>query len=124
MEIIRELGLSNMSNIVDIIKIFYLCIFTYYMNFKLANKKIKITLKSVFIVTFSIIAVSIICRIIKNILGFAYNIIFMILLITTIFKIAIKERFTYALLVTTISLSINYIIFSISVFITYNLVII
>lgn len=124
MEIIRELGLSNMSNIVDIIKIFYLCIFTYYINFRLINKKINITLKNVLIVVFGMIVVSIICRIIKNILGFSYNIIFMILLITTIFKISIKERFTYALLITITSLSINYIIFSISTFITYNLILI
>lgn len=70
------------------------------------------------------IFVSIMCRVIKNVLGFSYNIIFMILLINVIFKISAKERFTYSLLITIISLSINYIIFLISAFVAYNLVII
>ena len=124
MEIIKELGFTNMTNIVDIIKIFYLCIFTYYINFKLINKKVKMTLKKVLIILFCMIFISVICRFIKNVLGFSYNIIFMVLLINILFKISTKERFTYSLLITIISLSINYIIFLISAFVAYNFVLI
>ncbi len=124
MEFIMGLGLADMTNIVDIIKIFYLSIFTYYTNFKIMNKKIQITLKNCVMIILSMIVISVICRFIKNLLGFSYNVIFMILLITIIFKVSIKERFAYSLLITMISLSINYIIFSISAFIAYNLVLI
>ena len=124
MEFINELGLADMTNIVDIVKIFYLCIFTYYINFKLINKKMNVTLKNALIIVLSMAFVSIICRFIKNVLGFSYNIVSMFLLITIIFKISIRERFTYSLLVTMTSLSINYIIFSISAFIAYNIVLI
>ena len=124
MEFIMGLGLADMTNIVDIIKIFYLSIFTYYVNFKLINKKTQITLKNCVKIILSMIVISVICRFIKNLLGFSYNIIFMVLLITIIFKVSIKERFAYSLLITMISLSINYIIFSISAFIAYNLVLI
>ena len=115
MEFIMDLGLADMKNIVDIIKIFYICIFTYYINFKIINKKIKVILRNCLLIIISMMVISIICRIIKNLLGFSYNIIFMALLISIIFKIFTNQTFAYSLLVTVISLSINYSIFSISV---------
>ena len=114
---------TEMDNIVDIIKIVYICIFTYYLDFKLINKNIETKLKDNLIIISSMIIVSVICRFIKNFLGFLYHIILMILLISLIFKIFSKNRFGYSLLVTVISLSINYIIFSISTFLAYNIVI-
>ena len=119
MDLIMQFG---MSNIVDIIKIFYICIFTYYINFKLINKNFKMALKDCLIIIIGMIVISIICRVVKNILGFSYNIIFMTLLISLAFKVTTKYRFAYSLLVTIISLSINYIIFSISIFVVYNIV--
>lgn len=113
------MGLKDMTNIVDIIKIFFLCIVTYYTNFKLINKKIKINLKNCLIIIFSMIIVSIICRYVKVILGLSYDIIFMTILISLIFKLLDKHKIAYSLVITIISLSINYIIFSISAFMTF-----
>ena len=118
MNFVMDLGLTDMTNIVDIIKIFCLCIFTYYMNFKIINKKIRITVKNTLIVVIDMIVISMICRFIKITVGFSYNIIFMALLISIIFKLFTKQRFAYSLLVTVISLSINYSIFSLSVIIS------
>ncbi len=114
---------TEMDNIVDIIKIVYICIFTYYLDFKLINKNLETKLKNNLIIISSMIIVAVICRFIKNFLGFLYHIILMILLISLMFKIFSKNRFGYSLLVTVISLSINYIIFSISTFLAYNIVI-
>ncbi len=115
MKFIMSLGLADMTNIVDIIKIFYLCIFTYYIDFKIVNERLKHSFKKGIIIIVGIIISSIICRIVKNILGFSYNLICMIFLISVIFTLSSKQRFAYALLITVISLSINYSIFSLSV---------
>lgn len=113
------MGLGDIKTIEDIIKTFYICILTYYTNFKVINKEIKNSWKNNFIVFISMIIIVVICRFIKNILGFSYNIIFMILLINVVFVLLNKQRFAYSLLVTVISLSINYSIFSISVILTF-----
>ena len=115
MDLIIELG---MKNIVDIIKIFYICIFTYFMNYKIINIKQDKKLVTRILPIISMIFVAIICKFIKRIIGFSYNIIFMTLLISMIFKIITKYRFTYSLLVTIISLGINYSIFALSVIIS------
>ena len=113
------MGLGEIENIVDIIKIIIISICTYYMNFKLINQKITMTIKDKLLNIISMITVGILCRITKSTLGYAYNMIVMILLITITFKIFAKHAFTYSLLITTISLSINYIIFIITVIISF-----
>ena len=116
MDIIMEI--EDIKNIVDIIKIFYICLFTFYINFKLINQTIKINLRKGIIVIMDIIIISLICRFIKITLGFSYNLIFMVLLISIMFKFFAHQRFAYSLLITVISISINYIIFSLSVIIS------
>ena len=113
MDIIMEIG--DIKNLADIIKLFYICILTYYLNFKLLNKNLEITWKKSIIIIIIMLLVSVICKCIKNILGYSYSIISMMLLISIIFKLLANQRFIYSLLVTIISLSINYSIFSISV---------
>ena len=117
MDIIMEI--EDIKNIVDIIKIFYICLFTFYINFKLINQTIKINLRKGIIVIMDIIIISLICRFIKITLGFSYNLIFMVLLISIMFKFFAHQRFAYSLLITVISISINYIIFSLSVIISF-----
>ena len=116
MDIIMEI--EDIENIVDIIKIFYISIFTFYVNFKLINQKIEISLKRCLAIIIIIVTISLICRFIKITLGFLYNLIFMILLISIMFKFFAHQRFAYSLLITVISISINYIIFSLSVIIS------
>ena len=122
MDFIMQLG--EIEKEVNIIKIIYICIFTYYMNFKLINKKIEITVKDSFILILLISIIGIICVHIENTLGFLYNIIFTILLISITFSLLDKQRFAYSLLITVISLSINYIIFILTMFISFILMIV
>ncbi len=119
MEFIMGLGLTDMTNIVDIVKIFFLSMFTYYINFKLINEEMNFRVRNGLIVIICMMVIAIVCRSIKNILGFSYNLIFMVLLISVIFKMMTKQRFAYSILITVISLGINYIIFSLSVILTF-----
>ena len=117
MEIIMELG--KLETIMDIIKVFYINIFTYYINYKLINRKIE-TIPRNFIIIFIFLLVT--ARIsvhIENILGFSYNVVFTVLFVSIIFTIFEKQRFAYSLLITVISLSINYITFMVAMFISY-----
>ena len=113
------MGLGDIKNVEDIIKIFYIIVFTHYMNFKLINKKLEINVKNILIIVLSIFVNIIIYKIMRNALGLSYSIIFIILLISISFKKISKYRFPYSLLVTVISLTINYIIFSLSVIVAF-----
>ena len=42
------MGLGDIKNIEDIIKIFSISIFTFYMNFKLASIELKINIKNIY----------------------------------------------------------------------------
>ena len=118
------MGLTEIENVVDIIKIALICMCTYYINFKIINRNITITLKNTILNLIGIILVAIGCRIVKNVLGFSYNMIFMILLTSILFAVNTKYPFTYSLLITIISLSINYIIFLITMLISFILTVI
>ncbi len=113
------MGLGDIKNVEDIIKIFYIIVFTHYMNFKLINKKLEINVKNILIIVLSIFVNIIIYKIMRNALGLSFSIIFIILLISISFKKISKYRFPYSLLVTVISLTINYIIFSLSVIVAF-----
>ena len=112
------MGLGDIKNIEDVIKIFCISIFTLYMDFKLVNKKLEISIKNVCIIVIGAFTNTVIYRCIEGILGVSYGIIFMILLISVIFKNFLQYRFAYSLLITVISLTINYVIFSLSVVVT------
>ena len=75
MRLIMELG---MNNIVDFIKIFFICIFTYVINCKVIDKKFVINFKRFFIVVIGNIVIAMICKLIKETLSFSYSVIFMI----------------------------------------------
>ena len=113
------MGLGDINEIEDIIKMFYICIFTYYISFRFINKRIDFNLKNNLIILISMIAIAIICRFIETRFGFSYNIICMIFLISIVFKKFSQYRFAYSLLVTVVSLTVNYIIFCLSVIITF-----
>lgn len=113
------MGLGDIKSIEDIIKIFYIIVFTHYMDFKLVNKNFKKGIKNISIIILSIFINIITYRVMRNELGFSYSIILMILLISITFKKISRYRFAYSLLVTVISLTINYIVFSVSVIIAF-----
>lgn len=113
------MGLGEIETVVDIIKIIYINIFTYYISSKIINKKITKNVKKVLIIVISMIVISRISVHIKSILGSSYNIIFTVLLISIMFSIMEKQRFAYSLLVTVISISINYAIFIFTMLVSF-----
>lgn len=103
--------------IVDIIRTYFIIICTYYMNLKLINRNMKY--KYVFILCVVTIIITLISIILKKMCGFFYSIIFNVIIISFIFSIHNKNDFISSLIVTVISLCINYILFSISILISY-----
>ena len=113
------MNLRDINIIADIIKICYICFFTYYIDFKLINKKLENNFKNISITIVFIIGISIICEFLKGILGYPYQIVFMSLFISVVFCNRTKNSFAYSLLVTVISLSINYIVFMVAILISF-----
>ncbi len=112
------MGLGDIKNIENVIKIFFISIFTLHMNFKLVNKKLNINIKNTYIVTIGTFVSTVICGCIEDILSISYRLICMALLLSIIFKKISEYRFAYSLLITVIALTINYIIFSLSAVVT------
>lgn len=115
------MGLTEIETKIDIVKIFFINVFTYYINYKLINKKIETNLKRVLVFIIVMMFVARMCVHIKSVLGGLQNMIFTVLLISIVFEISAKQRFASSLLLTLISLSINYVMFSISAFVVYNI---
>ena len=96
--------LDKIEFIVDIIKIYIITILTYYINLKLINSKIDITVKEVICMFIYMFFVAIMSKAIKEVFGFLYGVVFMEILISS-----------------AISLSINYIFLLISIFLSFLL---
>ena len=107
------INLNELENIVDIIKIFFIILFTFYIE----NKNIgnKINTKNKFIIFVLLVIITLISKFIKNIHGFIYYIISLVLLLSLMTAKMSKNNIGYSILTVTISLSINYILFLISV---------
>lgn len=110
---------ENINVIADIIKICFINICTYYIALKLTNKSIYTNLRKILIVGVSLIIISIISKIIKEIFGFLYNVISISLLVSFVFSKARKDTYAYSLIITVISLSINYIFLLIGILIGF-----
>lgn len=108
---------EDVKNIVDILKICFICIGTYYTGMKVINKNFKN--KYLFLEFISILCISIISKYIKQNIGFIYSIICEALLLSIILSKNIKKDYIYSLIITTISLSINYILFTIGILINF-----
>ena len=67
----------------------------------------------------SIVVLSLICKLVKQELGFFYTIIFNVLSIGIIFSMITKSSLMYSILITIISLSVNYILLSIGIIIDF-----
>lgn len=117
------LQLDKMETVVSIIRLFIINLFTYYTSFKIIDKSI--ILKKGELATFIYIFIlTVICKYEIDNLSFYYNIISIIIFEGILILLKTKLRIGYAMIVTTISLTINYILFTISTFgsfITFNL---
>lgn len=105
--------------IIDIIRILVINIGIYYMDYKLINLKANMKFQKIIITIIGIIFVTIIGNIIKEIMGFLYSIIVIVFLESILFSKNTNNTYPYSLLVTIISSSINYIMFSIAIILSY-----
>ncbi len=111
-----EFKLLTVEIVIDLVTTYFISIFTYYMNFKIINKKEKIKTKGIIVMLVGIAITTLISEILKVEFSFPYIIIWRGLLIGLFFTISTKNDLAYSMLITTVSLSINYIVFSIGIF--------
>lgn len=91
------------------------------MELKLTNNNIDIKYKRLIFILMNVcmFSIAIISKTIKEMVGFSYGMLSMVFLISYIFFKTTKRTYSYSLVVTLISLSINYILFGISIFIGF-----
>ena len=111
--------LDQVKEIVYIIRLYVINLFTYYINFKIMNISMPKCHKGkigdvliVFLITF-------LCKLIREWSNFLYLIVSIIILISILFAISTKNNIVHSMIVTMISLTINYIIFVISTFFSF-----
>lgn len=102
---------------IEILRIFLISVYTYYLSLRIIGRKesIKYTLKSCFFV----FLISIIDFFIKIRVDFLNSIIYVIVLLSILFAKITKESVGYSMLINTVSLSINYILFFIAIASSY-----
>lgn len=110
------INLNELENIVDIIKIFFITLYTFYIELKIINEKTK---NKNYIIIMIFIIISIFCRIIKNMYGLLYCILCLTFGISLVISKTTKINIGYSMVSTIISLSINYILFLASVTINF-----
>lgn len=114
------LQLESIDLIINIIKIFFINLFTYItykkiINIESSNNK---TINSI-IIFFLMLQVAIFVGFVKYSLGTMNSIIVMIVLLSTLFRFLLKNKTSYTILNTIFSLAINYIILFFSVIICF-----
>lgn len=113
---VEEFKLLTEEIIIDLIRTYFISICTYYMNFKIINSKEKIEFKRIIVMLMGILITTTISEILKVKFSFPYITIWIGLLISILFAVTTKNDLAYSMLITTVSLSVNYIIFSIGIF--------
>lgn len=106
--------------IIDIFRTYFISIYTYYMSLKLINYETKTKQKKSFIFI-SIFLIVLISQAMKLKFGFVYSILLMSILLSFLFVKFTNNSYSYSTIVTVISLSINYVLFSASIFFSYIL---
>ena len=109
---------TQISIIVFILKIFFTSMCTYYTYLKILGLKYIINIRLLIIILVTII-VSIVSSIIKYTFNYYLSIVFLILSLGISYSTILKKDIGYSIIITTISLSINYIVFFISTIINY-----
>ena len=110
---------ESISVIIDIIKLYFLNICTFYIDFKIINIPIIKSKNEKISTVFTMILITIVCKIIKERVNFFYCIISMVFLVGGLFSIKSKNEIVHSLLITIVSLTINYIVFVISAFFSF-----
>lgn len=101
-----------------ILKIFFIGIASYYTFVKIINDKHFFNLKFIIVLIF-IFLISILSSILKYNFNFVVEMCSLVFMLSTLYSISTHNKFKYALIITIISYSINYIIFILSVAINF-----
>ena len=114
-----RVNLESLNYLADIVKIFIIILYTYYIELNIVNRKVSKKI-NIFLIIFFIL-ITFFCKMLKDLYGFAYYIIYLIFILSfVIFKVC-KTNLTQSIISVAISLSINYIMFLISTIICYIL---
>ena len=114
-----RVNLESLNYLADIVKIFIIILYTYYIELNIINRKVSKKI-NIFLIIFFIL-ITFFCKMLKDLYGFAYYIIYLIFILSfVIFKVC-KTNLTQSIISVAISLSINYIMFLISTIICYIL---
>ena len=115
MEYVIKFG--EVNYIADVIKIFFLISYTYCVSLKINNKKIPIKINIIAFTIFVLLAI--INKAMKDIFGYFYSIIYLDFLLGVVFSKTTKNNIGFSIIITTISLSINYILFLMSIILSF-----
>ena len=107
MDYVREL--EKVGVIVDVIKIFVIILYTYFIELKILNKKV--SNKSNILTICLLILLSIISKALKELYGFIFYIMLVILILSIMVYRLLKTNIGQSIISTTIALSISYIMF-------------
>ena len=111
MDYIMQLDKMEMQAVIDIIKIYFISLCSYYMNFKIMNVSRPINWKEKLEIVLIMIIITIVCKFIREWSDFLYLVISMIIFMAVLFCLKSKIKLGESLIVTIFSLTINYIIF-------------
>ena len=117
MDYVMDLG--YIETFADVLKLSFINLCTYYMNFKMVNTKCNKNKTDLVINIVIIIFITLICKFIKDKIDYLYGIVTSLVLIGILFSRKSKNNIGYCLIVTTISLTINYIILALSIFFSF-----
>ena len=106
----EELYVIKSANIEYLIKIIFISIFTLKLNYKFLNINEK-DIKNIVKMIAGVICSNMLCLVIQRISNSAISIIFLDLFLACIFSNKVNKNIGYSLLITTITLSINFIIY-------------
>ena len=110
-------NLDELEKVVDIIRIFFIIIYTYLIELKIINKKLSY---KKYVKIFLILGISsVLCKIIKDKYGYTYCIICVDIILGMLINQFTKNNLGYSILTTTISLSINYILYFIAITLSF-----
>lgn len=111
--------LEETETVIYIVRLFFINILTYFLNFKIINMKISKNTSGRIVTILLIILLTVICSLIRKCTNFLYLVISIVIMISVLFSAKSKYNLSYSLGITTFSLAINYILFAISTFFAF-----
>ena len=111
-------NLDDISILIKIIEMCFIIVISYYTVIKIINKK-DINILNIIIMIFSVLIISIIVRIVEYKVDSYFSLLLLVGLVSIVNIINLRKNVIYSVLVTLISLCVNYVIYAISVMIAF-----